>query len=134
MDTEAKFAYWLHYAQYDLETAEAMLNTKRWLYVVFMCQQATEKLAKGLYGLYLGFDTIPRIHNIKTIIRRFENNLPTPIDAELYNFFDTLTAHYIDNRYPDYIADLTQKINETRAKQIYAKTKEVFLWLSTLKT
>ncbi len=29
---------WIQIAEYDLETAKAMLKSKRYLYVVFMCQ------------------------------------------------------------------------------------------------
>ena len=50
MDSEKKFNYWLDTAQYDLKTAESMLDAGRWFYVVFMCQQALEKLVKGLYS------------------------------------------------------------------------------------
>jgi len=35
-----KYEYWKDAAIYDLETAEAMLDSGRYLYVVFMCQQA----------------------------------------------------------------------------------------------
>lgn len=36
---DEKVAYWLDLAEYDLETAMAMLETKRFLYVGFMCHQ-----------------------------------------------------------------------------------------------
>jgi len=62
MEALEKFEYWLDIAQYDLVTADAMLSGGRWLYVVFMCQQAVEKLVKGLYTLYTD-DSVPRIHN-----------------------------------------------------------------------
>lgn len=32
-----KTTYWIEMAEYDLETAVAMFNTKRYLYVGFMC-------------------------------------------------------------------------------------------------
>ncbi|MDR1321409.1 MAG: HEPN domain-containing protein [Gracilibacteraceae bacterium] len=35
--------YWLELADYDFETAKAMLQTKRYLYVGFMRHQAIEK-------------------------------------------------------------------------------------------
>jgi HEPN domain-containing protein len=35
-----KTEYWLDLAKYDLETAKAMLYSKRYLYVGFMCHQA----------------------------------------------------------------------------------------------
>ncbi|MDR1700902.1 MAG: HEPN domain-containing protein [Lachnoclostridium sp.] len=48
LDSTDKFLYWKDIAEYDLETAEAMFRTGRWLYVVFMCQQSIEKLCKGI--------------------------------------------------------------------------------------
>ena len=47
MNKQDKYSYWLDAAEYDIVTAESMLNSGRYLYVVFMCQQALEKLAKG---------------------------------------------------------------------------------------
>jgi len=67
MDSNEKYEYWHDIAQYDLETAQAMFESGRWLYVVFMCQQSIEKLCKGLYLLYID-DNIPRIHDINSLI------------------------------------------------------------------
>ena len=39
-----KVRYWDEMAGYDLETAKAMLSTKRYLYVGFMCHQSVEKI------------------------------------------------------------------------------------------
>jgi HEPN domain-containing protein len=47
MDSQEKFEYWLDIAQYDLDTAAAMFAAGRWLYVVFMCQQAIERRSHG---------------------------------------------------------------------------------------
>lgn len=47
-----KVAYWLDIANYDLDTAEAMYTTGRWLYVAFMCHQvieATQKTKKNYH-------------------------------------------------------------------------------------
>ena len=68
MNQEEKYTYWLDAAEYDLQSAEAMYASGRWVYVVFMCQQAIEKLLKDLYVLYLD-DNVPRIH--KTTQKRF---------------------------------------------------------------
>ena len=38
-----KVAYWLEGSEYDFQTAHAMPETKRYLYVGFMCHQAVEK-------------------------------------------------------------------------------------------
>ena len=132
MNAQEKFAYWLDTAQYDLETAGAMLASGRYLYVAFMCQQAVEKLAKGLYLLYID-DNIPRIHIIRQIIRAFENQLAKPIAAERYKLFDDLSAFYISGRYTDYKSKLSAQVNEQEAMALFEQTKEVFSWLLTLK-
>jgi len=38
---------WVDQAQYDLDTARAMLASGRYLYVLFCCQQAVEKALKA---------------------------------------------------------------------------------------
>ena len=60
MNNIEKYDYWEDIANYDLDTAEAMFNSGRYLYVVFMCQQAVEKLVKGLYVLNKGEEP-PRV-------------------------------------------------------------------------
>ena len=47
MTQEEKVRYWLNIADYDLDTAEAMHQTRRWLYVGFMCHQVIEKTLKA---------------------------------------------------------------------------------------
>lgn len=42
--------YWLDLAEYDLETAEAMFVSERYLYVGFMCHQTIEKAPKAIYS------------------------------------------------------------------------------------
>jgi len=44
MTTEEKVRYWINISNYDVGTAEAMLQTKRYLYVGFMCHQVIEKI------------------------------------------------------------------------------------------
>lgn len=41
---EDKVKYWIDMSDYDFDTAKAMLETKRYLYVGFMCHQTVEKI------------------------------------------------------------------------------------------
>jgi HEPN domain-containing protein len=101
MTREEKYAYWLELSQYDLDTAQAMYVGGRWFYVVYMCQQAIEKLCKGLYGFYID-DNVPKVHNIRFILTKIETSLSLTVDPELYKLADTLSAYYLNNRYPDF--------------------------------
>ena len=97
-----------------------------------MCQQAVEKLVKGLFLLYLN-ETAPKTHNIGTLINRFENLLPVSITEERYLLFETLTKYYLADRYPNFLYEAESQITQNKAVEILAATKEVFAWLLTLK-
>jgi HEPN domain-containing protein len=132
MDAQEKYKYWLDIAQYDLDTAETMLNGGRWLYVTFMCQQAVEKLVKGLYVLYVD-DNVPKTHNIRILVEKFESLLSEAVTDEHYNLFEDLTIHYLNGRYADYKQKLNERLNEQVATNFLTRTREVFAWLLTLK-
>ena len=133
MNDQEKYEYWLAYAKRDLEAAETMLHAKQWIYVAFFCQQAIEKLVKGLYGLYIDFDSIPRVHNISFVINCFVDKLPQPITKEQFKFFNILSRYYFNDRYPDYAEDTFEHTQEGNAKEMFDKTKEMFSWLQMLK-
>lgn len=138
LDNKQKYDYWEDVAEYDLVTAEAMLFSGRYLYVIFMCQQAIEKLVKGLFVLYKGEEP-PRIHNIWNIFDRIFDidklGKEEKIVAEKYfSFFDELLAYYISERYPSYKEKLSQSITKEKANEVLIKTKGVFSWLKSLKT
>ena len=132
MNAHEKYEYWLDIAQYDLDSAETMLSGKRWLYVVFMCQQSIEKLVKGLYVLYID-DNIPKTHNIRVLVEKFENLLPESITDDCYDLFEDLTIYYLSGRYADYKQKMSERLNEQTATDFLNRTKEVFSWLLTLK-
>jgi HEPN domain-containing protein len=132
MTNEEKYEYWLDIAEYDLETASSMYNSGRWLYVLVMCQQAVEKLVKGLYTLYVD-DNVPRIHNIRLLVEAFEDRLPVGVPPDKYDLFDRLSRYYLNNRYPEFISKLSLQIKKSESEAILTETKEAFAWLLTLK-
>jgi HEPN domain-containing protein len=57
--------HWIERSQYDLDTPKVMLDTGRYLYVSYMCQQAVEKLLKGIIA-HQGKENYP-IHNLNRL-------------------------------------------------------------------
>ena len=141
MDKLQKYKHWESLADYDMETARAMLKSGRHLYVVFMCQQGIEKIIKGIFVLFTGEEP-PRTHNIWNLFKGIFNNssyiLEIPGDIlekkkEDYKpFFLELVAYYISGRYPDYKNNLSQTIDKKKAEEVLYKAEEVFLWLKSL--
>ncbi|MCK9450326.1 MAG: HEPN domain-containing protein [Bacteroidales bacterium] len=66
---EEKVKYWIDLSDYDLETAEAMLVSKRYLYVGFMCHQTIEKAFKA-YFTFLKSDVAPFSHSLSYIAKK----------------------------------------------------------------
>ena len=118
-------SHWVERAEYDLETARSMLDTGRYLYVGYMCQQAVEKVLKGIIAQQ-NKENLP-IHNLNRLaqVAGIENDL----DAEQFKFLAELTPYCIEARYGDYRESLSEIINEQRAREVYAKTQEIFQWL-----
>lgn len=118
-------AHWVERSQYDLDTAKIMLDTGRYLYVAYMCQQAIEKILKALIA-QLGKENFP-IHNLNRLaeIATISNELT----SEQFNFLAELTPYHIEARYGDYKESLSEIINEKKAEQVYKKTREIHKWI-----
>jgi HEPN domain-containing protein len=131
MKSEDKFPYWQEHAEYDIETAEAMFQSGKWVYVVFMCQQAIEKLIKGLYLLYLDEEP-PRLHDINRMLSKFEDKLPEKVSDERRQLFTNLGAYYLNTRYPEYKHKMYITTDKQLAENFLKQSKEAYEWLTTL--
>ncbi|MBP5366709.1 MAG: HEPN domain-containing protein [Bacteroidales bacterium] len=67
METD-RVNYWFRIANEDLEVAEDLFKTRRWLYVTFMCHQAIEKTLKA-YWCATRDDEPPYIHNHRRLAK-----------------------------------------------------------------
>lgn len=68
---KGKVKYWIELSDYDLETAEAMLKSKRYLYVGFMCHQTIEKAFKAYY-FFLKSDVAPYSHSLSYLAKKVD--------------------------------------------------------------
>ena len=68
-------ANWIALADYDIETARHMLATGRYLYVVFLCHLALEKLLKAHVAEVT--QTFPiKTHDLIYLVKKCEPELP----------------------------------------------------------
>ena len=118
--------YWLELSEYDLETAKAMLATKRFLYVGFMCHQSTEKVLKALYSKKNN-DTVPYTHSLAYLVKLtdLDENIPEEFD-DLLNDLEPLN---IEARYPSYKEKLLAELNESRCNSLILNTNKFVSWI-----
>lgn len=117
---------WFSLAEYDLVTAKAMLQTKRYLYVAFMCQQAIEKILKACYVRRLA-STPPYTHNLLRLIK--ELTFKGEMGDEIMGAIEELNSYYIESRYTEDIEELTRQFTEAKTTSILESTEEIFKWI-----
>lgn len=118
---------WAERAAYDLDTARAMLESKRYLYVLFCCQQAVEKMLKAIIA-QRSQELPPRGHQLVRLAERAQ----IPLKEEQADFLRELSTHYIQSRYPEEIADISSQVSAQLAQQVVEKTEEVVQWLTSM--
>lgn len=126
MTREEKVQYWIDIADYDLETAEAMYNTGRWLYVAFMCHQVIEKTLKA-YWTAKRDDNPPYIHNHKRLAEGC--GLYELMTDEQKDFIATISTFNIQARYPEYKDQLARALTKSVCRHVIDTTKELKQWI-----
>ncbi len=123
-----KVNYWKDLSDYDLETAEAMLKSKRFLYVGFMCHQTIEKIFKAYYSR-LTSDVAPFSHSLSYIARKgefYEN-----FSEDQQDFIDQLEPLNIEARYPSHKERLLKSLTYEKCKELIEKTQQLQQWIKS---
>ena len=123
---DEKVKYWIELSDYDLETADAMLKTKRYLYVGFMCHQAVEKAFKAYYTL-LKSDVAPYSHSLSYLAK--QGGFYELFTEEQKDFIDQIEPLNIEARYPSHKERLLKSLTESKCNEIVDKTKKMQKWI-----
>ena len=116
---------WEATSNYDLRTAEAMYKAGRYLYVVFMCHLAIEKILKAILAQKYPEDTPPKVHNLIHLAQKTRLALPD----SLRDFFQRIDNVSVATRYPEDLRLLSKEFNRETAKRILSETKRLIKWL-----
>jgi HEPN domain-containing protein len=117
---------WIKSSNYDIKTADHMLKTGRYIYVLFICHLSVEKLLKALYEADLR-KIPPKTHNLIYLSRTInlkvpENHLQT---------LESLNDLSIVTRYPEDIDSLIKSFRKERVEEYLKKTKALLKWLKS---
>ena len=126
MTRDEKVAYWLDIADYDLETAEAMYKTKRWLYVAFMCHQVIEKTIKAYWSSQRD-DVPPYTHNHMRLAEGC--GLYEQMSEDQKTFLEIITNYNIAARYPEDKAELARALSPKICRNIIDNTQQLQQWI-----
>ena len=118
--------YWIGLAEYDIETARAMLVSKRFLYVGFMCHQAIEKTIKAYYCSVKN-DVPPFTHNLKSLAQRCD--LLPLFSEEQLDFIEEILPMNIEARYPKHKEMLFKLLTPQKCEEIIKQTEVLCQWI-----
>jgi HEPN domain-containing protein len=107
-------------AEYDLNTAEFMLKSERYIYVIFMCHLSLEKMLKAIVT-EITQKISPKSHNLIYLLKLGNIQLP----LEIFNFIAKINNASIVTRYPEDFSKILEAYPKSVAKEYLSKTKEI---------
>ena len=123
-----KVTYWVEMSDYDFDTAKAMLQTGRYLYVGFMCHQVVEKILKAYWSKVLEEPPL-KIHSLSRLAEK--TGLDKDMTEGQLDFIDILEPLNIEARYPSYKDRLMRSLNADRCKELLRQTDELRIWIKS---
>lgn len=121
-----RVTYWIEMSDYDFDTANAMLETKRYLYVAFMCHQTIEKILKAYWSKVMKEPPL-KIHHLSRLAA--QSGLINELREEQLNFIDVLEPLNIEARYPSYKEQLMRMLTPDYCRLLLSQTNELRLWI-----
>ena len=121
-----KVAYWVDIADYDYDTAKALMDSKRYLYVAFMCHQVIEKMLKAYWSKVLEEPPL-KIHTLSKLAEK--SGLLEQMSEEQLKFIDSMEPLNIEARYPDYKMSIQRRLTTGVCQHIMEETDKLRLWI-----
>ena len=123
-DLDRTIKYWLDGAQYDLETAKSLLQTKRFPYALFFAHLALEKLLKALVVKNTQ-EHAPYTHSLPFLASKSGIEVP----EEILDRFAEYMEFHLESRYPDEKRDFYRKCTEGFSNEKFKEMEEIYQWL-----
>ncbi len=111
-------------SEYDLDTADHMLKSGRYLYVIYMCHLSLEKLLKAVVA-ETQEDLPPKTHNLYHLTKCIDLDIP----SQFKQLFADLNAASLPVRYPEDLEKLAIQYSKEVAQTYLKQTKECLQWL-----
>ncbi|MFH0775955.1 MAG: HEPN domain-containing protein [bacterium] len=123
-DVEKTIAYWLKGAEYDLGVADAMYQTEKFPYALFMGHLALEKLLKALV-VKTSREHAPYTHSLPLLADKITFEIPQETKKKLVRFME----FYFESRYPEEQKNFYKKCTRGFTGDGLKQIKEIFAWL-----
>jgi HEPN domain-containing protein len=117
---------WIKSSKYDIKTAEALYESKRFVYVIFMCHLAVEKALKAIVASKTK-KAPPKTHDLFYLVKLVSLEVPENHEPILIH----LNEASVPTRYPEDIGKLSKAYNKSAAGRYLKETKKLLKWLKS---
>lgn len=115
---------WMASSDYDIQTARHMLKTGRYIYVIFLCHLAIEKLLKALVAQTQERHP-PYTHDLYDLIERIRLEIP----VEHQSIISKLNELSVPTRYPEDLQQLIKHYRKPVTRKYFEQSKAFLRWL-----
>lgn len=127
MTQEEHIKYWLDSAEHDLETLDALYETGKYDWSLFIGHLVLEKLLKAIFVKNNDNKIPPKLHNLVRLAE--ESHLM--IDNNKKIILDKINDFNIEVRYPDYKNEFYKTCTKEFAEENLKEIKELYQWLKS---
>ena len=115
---------WITSAKYDIESARHMFSTRRYIYVIFLCHLAIEKMLKAIVAQSQERHP-PYTHDLYELIELAHLEIP----PEHQSVIAQLNELSIATRYPEDFEQLVKHYPKSVAEQFLKQSRALLKWL-----
>lgn len=126
MDADETILYWMELSDYDIATADAMLKTRRYLYVGFMAHQTIEKVLKAFHW-HEKNEEPPCTHDLWRLCE--SSGLTPSLQRGQADLLDELQPLNIGARYPKDKDALLKVLTHEYCQGLLDRVRELHEWI-----
>lgn len=116
--------HWREQSAYDIETAKALFQSKRFPHCLFFCHLAVEKILKAKVVVATGAHA-PFTHNLVSLSK----SITLTLSERQEKLIAELNEFNLEARYPDWKKSFYQLATREYTEKILTETQELLLWL-----
>ena len=129
MTQQESVAFWANKAKDELDTANIMFKSAKFLYTGFMCHQSIEKALKAYY-IYVHDERQPYQHNLERLADM--TDLFDKLDDDKKQTLKMLQPLYIATRYEDEKNAIAERLTKPYCKELLVGTEMLLKWILQL--
>jgi len=123
-----KAAYWLELCDDDIPVAKAMLQSKNYLWMGFICHLIAEKALKAVIASVTD-DVPPKDHRLIKLVELAQGD--DELSEEQIILLTKLQPLQIEARYPSYKERIPATLTPDYCNELIKGTKELVCWIKS---